>query len=82
LTDDERSDLIASIKYGDPGLALIEHLSLKWRKKMSQLVLEVDPENSGRVGQLQGAIIELNLLEEVLKADFESVADRLEMEAV
>ena len=81
MTDEERTALITTVRHGDAGLALIEYLALRQRMFLTRLSSEVDPESSGMVGRLQGAIMELNLLETILKADFQSTVERLEREA-
>lgn len=64
----------------DVGTALIEYLAARQRGHMISLA-EVNPSESGMVGRMQGAIIELTALGTLLSADLNEVAETLEMEA-
>jgi len=80
MTDDERTELITHVKHGDPGQALLEYLAIRQRQLLTEVSLDVDPNNSGMVGRKQGALIELTALEGILQADFITIAERLEIE--
>jgi len=81
MNEAERLQLITQIKDYTAGRALIEHLSIAYRKLLVELTQNVEPTNSGRIGQIQGEISALRGLEALLEADFEFTLEEMEEQA-